>query len=472
MPPIEIDGFQVVEVRETGGQGVMYRAERDGEVCAIKEIQHRGQDDYERALREAQILSTLPAHPGLARLLSHEEQDSSILLQLEWVDGSTWQELASSFSGPLPWHWVLVMGIQAAEAVAHLQTADVLHRDLKLANLMVTRAGRTVVVDLGIALVKSESRLTVAGDVVGGTAGYVPPEGQEGRWTARSDVYQIGECLQRCLRGALNEMETTTPLELRKLIHQCTRSSEKSRPKSMRQVVRKLRGILEYYAQRAQVTDPVAQVEREIADWVDTGSVPSPWFPAASAEAVKRLFLWWGGYYCRRFGDDGWHAMVEAMRKVYPVTRPRDLLEAVHHLDQGGPLEVRDPAGLLDDKVDQVQRGEVEYPVNGRPNWHRVAVPRAYLERHRSWTYPALLAIAVALASCGAYLAWDREGDSRFVEPRTRTVVQAAPRAHPAPVGSPMPSPSVRSPRSNGRAAAEPAPKATPSAAGGRGDGR
>ena len=99
-----------------------------------------------RFLREARILSRLD-HPGICRIHGLAEGEESEVLVLEYIEGRTLRDLASSL--PLP--ELLSIFAQVADALAAAHAEDVVHRDLKPENIMVTPQHRAKVLDFGIA---------------------------------------------------------------------------------------------------------------------------------------------------------------------------------------------------------------------------------------------------------------------------------------------------------------------------------
>ncbi len=100
--------------------------------------------------------------------------------------------------------WVrtcLRLVLAAAEALAHAHGRGVVHRDVKPSNLMLTAAGRVVVIDFGLAVAEGTSRMTRSGAFLGSLP-YMAPEqvrGDRDALDARSDVYALGVCLYELL---------------------------------------------------------------------------------------------------------------------------------------------------------------------------------------------------------------------------------------------------------------------------------
>jgi serine/threonine protein kinase len=100
---------------------------------------------------------------------------------------------------------------QAADALDSAHAANVVHRDVKPANLLLDAAGNVAVADFGVSRREGESTLTAQGEVVG-TAGYLAPEQVDGRGaTPASDRYALGVVAHQLLTGRLPGRDPATP---------------------------------------------------------------------------------------------------------------------------------------------------------------------------------------------------------------------------------------------------------------------
>src|ERR1051326_1742548 len=135
-----------------GGMGVVYRA-RDEElnrdvavkVLAAVILDHLGQDHL---LREAQTASALN-HPNICTIYQVGRIDDGFYLVMELVEGQPLSELARN--GKLTTEAVTRYGVQIADALAHAHERQIIHRDLKGANVVITHDGRVKVLDFGLA---------------------------------------------------------------------------------------------------------------------------------------------------------------------------------------------------------------------------------------------------------------------------------------------------------------------------------
>lgn len=198
-----------------GGMGIVYEAidARLGRKVAVKILQ-KGQWSAEgrrRFVQEAQAASALN-HPGIVTVHDIESAGDHDFMVMEHVDGTPLSRLVEA--GALPLGQALDYAQQIAGALAAAHAAGIVHRDVKPANVMVTRDGRVKVLDFGLSkqLLRPEpvdasettrmsAPLTTQG-VVMGTGGYMSPEQASGDVVdVRTDVFSFGIVVYEMLTG-------------------------------------------------------------------------------------------------------------------------------------------------------------------------------------------------------------------------------------------------------------------------------
>lgn len=198
------------EIRGEIGRGAMGRVYRGfdpqlGREVAIKMIATSlagGRDDGEeiaaRFLREARVAARLQ-HPGVVAIYDAGREGDSLYLVMELIDGETLAERLSRGEFP-PIEEALELVAQAADALAAAHATQIVHRDIKPGNLMITRGGRVKVADFGVAKAVGEStELTRTGMMVGSPA-YMAPEQVKGQsLDGRSDLFSLGVVLYEML---------------------------------------------------------------------------------------------------------------------------------------------------------------------------------------------------------------------------------------------------------------------------------
>jgi serine/threonine-protein kinase len=194
--------YRLLEPLGRGGMASVFKAERDGEVCALKRPLYAYLDEpefLERFLREADIGRTLH-HPNVIRILERGEVEGVPYLAMELLPGETLQARIER-QGALPPREAAAVVVQIAEALDYAHSKGVVHRDLKPSNVMLLADGTTKVMDFGIARARRFEGLTVTGAFLG-SPDYIAPEAIEGGKTdARSDLYSLGVTFYEALTG-------------------------------------------------------------------------------------------------------------------------------------------------------------------------------------------------------------------------------------------------------------------------------
>ena len=210
MPPIEdadftgqtIDRYVIVAHIGSGNQGRVYRG-RDvilQRPVAIKVVNLDDSDfaDARQSLiAEARALSSL-SHPNVAGMYDFVTHGDRDFMVMEFIAGATLDEVVAG--GPLPPSEVVRLGAQLARGLAAVHAAQIVHCDIKPANLKITSAGALKIFDFGIAK-RLRSRALfdhtpATSPMVAGTLPYMAPEVLRGqREGEQSDIYSMGAVL-------------------------------------------------------------------------------------------------------------------------------------------------------------------------------------------------------------------------------------------------------------------------------------
>ncbi len=180
-----------------GGMGIVFSA-FDTQLkrkVAIKSVRGEHLEDVtyrKRLLREAKSLCSL-RHPNIVRVYDLHDSPELTYLVLEFVEGISLGELRRT-AMLQPIEAVQIM-VKLADALDTIHKAEIMHRDIKPDNILITSEGKPTFIDFGLTLRDEkveETRLTRS-DCVVGTVGYIAPEllfGEE--HTVKCDVYQLG----------------------------------------------------------------------------------------------------------------------------------------------------------------------------------------------------------------------------------------------------------------------------------------
>jgi serine/threonine protein kinase len=201
----QISHYRILEKLGEGGMGIVYKAEdtRLRRTVAIKVLKPEAIDNSEakeRFIREARAASALN-HPNITTIHEIDEWQGRHFIVMEYVEGQTVREKLKSNS--LPMDEVQNIAAQTAEALKEAHEHDIVHRDLKSENIMVTEKGQVKVMDFGLAKLKGMKTLTKTGSTMG-TVAYMSPEQAKGKEVDhRTDIWSFGVVLYEMITGQL-----------------------------------------------------------------------------------------------------------------------------------------------------------------------------------------------------------------------------------------------------------------------------
>jgi beta-lactam-binding protein with PASTA domain/predicted Ser/Thr protein kinase len=204
------DRYEIGEILGFGGMSEVHlardlRLHRDVAVKVLRADLARDPSFYLRFRREAQNAAALN-HPAIVAVYDTGEAETATgplpYIVMEYVDGVTLRDIVHT-EGPMPPRRAIEVIADACQALNFSHQHGIIHRDVKPANIMISKAGAVKVMDFGIAraIADSGNSVTQTAAVIG-TAQYLSPEQAQGLPVdARSDVYSLGCVLYEILTG-------------------------------------------------------------------------------------------------------------------------------------------------------------------------------------------------------------------------------------------------------------------------------
>jgi serine/threonine-protein kinase len=202
----ELAGCRILEKIATGGMGTVYRAlqmsmNRQVAIKCLAEDFARDKNYVQRFVREARAAGEL-SHTHLIHVLDVGQHQGVYYYIMEYVDGQSVDRVLriKERLGP---ETVTEIVMQTARALAYAHERNIIHRDIKPDNLMITKDGTVKLADLGIAKKLDPNKEATDAGLVLGTPNYMAPEqAQDSSLTdRRSDVYALGSTAYHMLTG-------------------------------------------------------------------------------------------------------------------------------------------------------------------------------------------------------------------------------------------------------------------------------
>lgn len=202
------DRYECLQKIGSGGMGDVYKAHdrRLDRIVAIKVLksEYNQDDNFIRKFRRESLAAASISHPNIVSIydVGVEEIENSNLyyIVMEYIDGKTLKDLVRE-EGMISQNQALNYLIQISEALKVAHSKNIVHRDIKSQNIMVTKDNRIKVTDFGIARMAGNSTVTVTNAVMGSVHYFSPEQARGQKVDARSDIYSMGIVLFEMLTG-------------------------------------------------------------------------------------------------------------------------------------------------------------------------------------------------------------------------------------------------------------------------------
>ena len=172
---------------------------RDVAVKVLKDEFTTDDEFVKRFNSEAQAAASL-THANIVSIYDVGNEDGIYYIVMELVRGKTLKQIINE-EGALPWKWSVNIAGQIASALEMAHKNNIVHRDIKPHNIIITEDGVAKVTDFGIAKAVSNSTITAFGTTIGSVHYFSPEQAKGGYTDAKSDIYSLGVVMYEMLTG-------------------------------------------------------------------------------------------------------------------------------------------------------------------------------------------------------------------------------------------------------------------------------
>jgi tetratricopeptide (TPR) repeat protein/tRNA A-37 threonylcarbamoyl transferase component Bud32 len=266
----KIHHYQITEKLGEGGMGVVYKAEdtKLHRVVALKFLNPALLDspsEQQRLINEARAAAGL-SHPNICTIYEINEYQGQTFIAMAYVEGATLRDRV--LSDRIEVHEALRYLIQIADGLKQSHDRDIVHRDIKSANIMLNPAGQAIIMDFGLArrtgAPRKDERFSS-----GGTSAYMAPEQARGESAdQRTDIWSLGVVLYEMIAGQLPfrgdyeqaviysilneapkpiaELREGVPAQVIAIVDRCLAKAPDDRFQSLESLIREVRSVLDH----------------------------------------------------------------------------------------------------------------------------------------------------------------------------------------------------------------------------------
>ena len=209
--------YEIIEKIGNGGMATVYKAKCHvlNRYVAVKILRDEFTTDDEFIKRfeiEAQSAASI-THPNIVSVYDVGNESNLYYIVMELIQGKTLKEIILEERGALPWKWSLNIAIQIASALEIAHKNNIVHRDIKPHNIIITEDGVAKVTDFGIAKAVSNSTITAFGTTIGSVHYFSPEHARGGFTDSKSDLYSLGVVMYEMLTGKV-PFDADTPVSV------------------------------------------------------------------------------------------------------------------------------------------------------------------------------------------------------------------------------------------------------------------
>ena len=209
--------YEIIEKVGNGGMATVYKAtdlvlKRYVAVKILRDEFTTDEEFIKRFETEAQSAARL-VHANIVSIFDVGIDNGIYYIVMELIQGKTLKEIIVAERGPLPWKWSVNVAIQIASALEMAHRNNIIHRDIKPHNIIITEDGVAKVTDFGIAKAVSNSTITAFGTTIGSVHYFSPEHARGGYTDAKSDIYSLGVVMYEMVTGKV-PFDADTPVSV------------------------------------------------------------------------------------------------------------------------------------------------------------------------------------------------------------------------------------------------------------------
>ena len=209
--------YEIIEKVGNGGMATVYKAtdlvlKRYVAVKILRDEFTTDEEFIKRFETEAQSAARL-VHANIVSIFDVGVDNGIYYIVMELIQGKTLKEIIVGERGPLPWKWSVNVAIQIASALEMAHKNNIIHRDIKPHNIIITEDGVAKVTDFGIAKAVSNSTITAFGTTIGSVHYFSPEHARGGYTDAKSDIYSLGVVMYEMVTGKV-PFDADTPVSV------------------------------------------------------------------------------------------------------------------------------------------------------------------------------------------------------------------------------------------------------------------
>ncbi len=199
-----INRYELLEKIGEGGMGIVYKAKchllnRFVAVKILKSELSNNEEFILRFKREANSIASL-SHPNIVNIYDIGSENNINFIVMEYINGKTLKQVLRD-NVRLSHDTTLNISLQMAEALIYAHKNNIIHRDIKCDNILISDDNIAKLTDFGIAKLPNSSTITNSNKIIGSVHYFSPEQAKGGYVDFRTDIYALGIVMYEMITG-------------------------------------------------------------------------------------------------------------------------------------------------------------------------------------------------------------------------------------------------------------------------------